>query len=512
METQSNERTNLIEMVRRAYAQNLELKRRYVLRNFWAFSKEVVGWKDLEEALHKDLCDRMQEHSDKKRLLLIPRGHLKSSVVTVGYSLWRIAQNPKIRILIANGTYEMAVTFLAQIKQHLEKNKAFIELFGDLTNKTEKWSENQITVKREDSYDVKEPTVTAFGIGGNLVSQHYDLIIGDDVVNRDNIHTPDRMYQVKMFYKDVQDLVDNPTESEIIFIGTRWHEADLYGQLLDPENPENHQYYIYQRTAVEGDYRFVKNPNTGLFEISGGDIIFPRKFSRQGLESLLNGKGIGEFSAQYMNNPVPSETATFKHEFKYYEPEDMRGVEMYTFCTIDPAFYDPKSKTVDLDYAVFMVISVDGDNNWYIKDIVRERMTPYDIIEMTFHIDTMYHPKTIGLETTAYQKILGHMLRDEMKTRNQFLYITELKHAGGHAKSKADRIQGLEPRYAMGSIFHNQYVRNIAILEDELRRFPRSKTDDCIDALASMLEIAHAPRVNKERSSDGIKKFWNYPA
>ena len=512
MDNQSDNRANLIEMTRKAYRQYLEVKRRYVLRDFWEFSKEVVGWKDLDENLHKDICHFMQNNEKNKKLCLIPRGHLKSSVITIGYTLWQIARNPKVRILIANGTYEMSVTFLSQIKTHLDKNEKFIELFGNLTNKQEKWSENQITVKRPEGYDIKEPSVTAFGIGGNLVSHHYDIIIGDDVVNRDNIHTPDRIEQVKMFYKDVQDLVDSPVHSQIVFIGTRWHEGDLYGWILDDENPEKHQYAIYERTAVEGEYSFIKDEKTGQFKIDGGTIIFPKKFTREGLENLLNGKGIGEFSAQYMNNPVPTETAIFRHEFKYYEPEDMRGIETQTFITVDPAFYDPKSKTVDLDYAVFMVISVDKDNSWYIRDIVRARMQPSDIISMLFHLDNMWKPKTFGLETTAYQKILGFMARDQMKERNHFLPITELKHAGGGARSKDDRIQALEPRYAQGSILHNKYVRNITVLEMELRRFPRSKTDDCMDALASMLEIAKAPRVYKERQSSHVTKMFQYPA
>src|SRR3990167_8314222 len=107
------------------------LLRADVLEDFWEFSKEVIGWKDLYEPLHKPLCDFVQNNQDKKRMVLLPRGHLKSSVITIGYALWRIAQNPKIRILIANATGPLAVTFLKQIKDHLLKNEKFKELFGD---------------------------------------------------------------------------------------------------------------------------------------------------------------------------------------------------------------------------------------------------------------------------------------------------------------------------------------------------------------------------------------------
>ena len=502
---------NLTHMFARQYRQFLEIKKRVVLNDFYEFSKEVLGWKDLHEPLHKPICDVMQNPKYRKKLLLIPRGHLKSTVVTVGYSLWKIARNPKIRILIANATYEMAVTFLSQIKSHLEKNEKFIELFGNMVSKADKWSENQITVKRPEDYYMKEPTITAFGIGGNLVSQHYDLIIGDDLVNRDNIHTPDRIEGVKIFYKDLQDLVDNPMTSEIVLIGTRWHEGDLYGTILDTDNPERHEYKVYQRTAIEGEYAILKDKASGRYIIDGGETIFPGKFTRSGLESLINSKGLSEFSAQYLNDPVPSTDATFKHEFKYYEPEDLRGQQMFTYITLDPAFFDPRSRIADLDYTVFMVVDVNINNDWFIRDIIRSRMQPNEIINMIFDLDSQYHPRTFGIESVAYQKILGYMAQEQMRKRNQFPPIQELKHAGANARSKAERIQALEPRYAVGSIYHNKYVRNISILEMELRRFPRGRTDDCADALASMLEIAEPPKAYTHRERGSVARFLNYP-
>lgn len=486
----------------------IEAKRAYCLTDFWEFSKEVIGWKDLDEQLHKPLCDFMQ-HQDKKRLVLLPRGHLKSSVVTVGYALWRIAQNPKIRILIANATGPLAITFLKQIKDHLSKNEKFIELFGDLATGATQWAEDAITIARPESFEQKESTVTAYGIGGSLTSQHYDVVLLDDLVNRENIHTADRINDVIQFYKDVMDLRDNVDTSEVILIGTRWHEGDLYGWIMDEENPARHEFLIHARTAVEGDYQITKNPTSGRFEIEGGEIIFPKKFTRRGLEKLIDDKGLSDFSSQYLNDPVPSADATFKHEFKYYEVEDIKGIERRTFITLDPAFFDPHGKSLETDPAAFVVVDVDVQNSWYIRDIIRKRMTPNEILNLFFELDTLWKPVTFGVESTAMQKILGYRLKEMMKERGHAIPITELSHAGANAKSKAERIQALEPRYAVGTIFHNKNIRHMGTLEMELKRFPRSKTDDVADALASMLEIATKPRQRNERSRGHVP---NYPA
>lgn len=487
----------------------LAAKKTLVLSDFWEFCGEVLDYKNLQP-FHNDLCQYMQNYMHKKRLVLLPRGHLKSTIVTVGYTLWRIAQDPGLRILISNATAPLAQAFLRQIKAHLQKNQRFIELFGDLFTSSEKWTDESVRFSQIRSLESKENSITAFGIGGNLVSQHYDLMIYDDLVNRENIHTPERIEEVHTFYKDAQDLVDDPMLTEQIMIGTRWHEGDLYGTIIDRDNPERNEWVVMKRDAVEGDYEIVKD-DRGNLSIEGGHILYPSKFPNEALNKLLRSKGISNFSAQYLNDPIPADQSTFKHEFIYYEPEDVKGYEFNTFITVDPAFFDPANKGRDPDYTGIVVNKVPYTNDWYIWDLINQRLSPNELIDLLFELDKKYKPKTIGIESTSWQKILGYVAREQMRSRNQFLPITELKHSGVTAKSKFDRIQGLEPRYAVGSIFHNRNIRQMTTLEMQLRRFPRSKYDDLSDALASQLEIAVPPRRNNERrESNG--NLLSYPA
>src|SRR3990172_12020194 len=80
-------------------------KERYYSKHFYEFNRDVLGWPDIYESLHRDVCDFVQNNVGKKKLLiLLPRGTFKSSIVTVGYTLWRIVNNPNDRVLIANAT------------------------------------------------------------------------------------------------------------------------------------------------------------------------------------------------------------------------------------------------------------------------------------------------------------------------------------------------------------------------------------------------------------------------
>ncbi len=453
-----------------------EINARKYLKDLYLFNTEVLQAKQMGELapFHKEMCDFVMDKSSRKKLILVPRGHLKSSLITIGYSLLRIAQDPSVRILIANATYDMACSFLSQIKKNLTHNEVFRELYGKMATGAMKWSENMITIPVGDTLGKKEATVTAYGIGGNLVSQHYDLIIGDDLVNRDLINTPEQIQKTILFYKDALDLLE-PLTGEIILVGTRWHMNDLYGWIMDETNRE--QTYKSFSTMVKRAYK--GDIETG----EGFESLFPQKFTQDVLQTLKREKGPYEFAAQYLNDCVPVEDAKFKQDwFKLVLEDELRDRNINYFTMVDPAISQKKGS----DKTAIVTIGVDEFNNWFVRNIIWGQMLPNEIITHIFANWEQYHPKKIGMELVAFQKSLQYALHDEMRRRNIFLPMVELK----ADKSKDERIMGLVPRYAQGAIFHLQQCPYRDMLEEELVWYPRGKHDDIIDALAYGLQIA----------------------
>lgn len=458
-----------------------ELKSREYLRDLYKFNLDILhvaNQGDLSP-FHREMCEFIMDNEKvKRKLMLVPRGHLKSTLITVGYCLLRIAKDPNVRILIANATYDMACTFITMIKKHLQSNETFREYYGDMTTNAKRWSENVITVPTSAFTVKKEPTVTAYGIGGNLVSQHYDVIIMDDVVNRDLISTPEQIQKTIMFYKDSLDLIE-PSTGEIIIVGTRWHQNDLYGWIMDETSKEEvyRNFDIMVRKAYDGDME------TG----EGFKALFPQKFTREVLQDLKKQKGPYEFAAQYENNCVPAETAKFKQEwFQMIGEDELKYRDIHYFTTIDPAI----AQKEDSDKTAIVTIAVDQFNNWFVRSIEWGHFLPSDIINKIFENWELFHPKRIGIELTAYQKSLQYALKDEMRRRNIFLPLVELK----ANKNKGERIEGLIPRYANGTMFHLQQCPYRNILEEELTWYPRGKHDDIADALAYQLQIAYQTR------------------
>jgi hypothetical protein len=187
----------------------------------------VLGFSDWD-IIHDQMRDYLK-NAGRQKLILIPRGHLKSSIVTVGYAIQRILKNPDIRILITNATWDNSRKFLGQISEMMTGKSLLTDIFGSFKGDG-RWTLEELTVAQRVKA-TKEPTISTAGIEKSLTSQHYDLIIHDDLVNRENITTREQKEKVLSFYKDSLSLLDPGGEMSVI--GTRWATDDLYGHLLE---------------------------------------------------------------------------------------------------------------------------------------------------------------------------------------------------------------------------------------------------------------------------------------
>ncbi len=457
---------------------SLYIFNKYVLKN-----EEGEGKVDLAP-FHKELCDFVQTNMKKKKLILLPRGHLKSTLITVGYSLFKIVQDPKIRILIQNAGYQTAADFVRAIKRHLEFNEDLIKLYGALAEDPEEWSENRITLRSAKvSEQGKEPTVTGWGVETTKTGQHYDLIIHDDLVERENIGTRDQIQKVILRYKDSLDLLE--PGGQMIVIGTRWTDGDLYSWILDKENNVINSYETMIEKALKWEGPLEDALQTGENVKS---YLWPAKFDQGELWSRFREKGPYEFSCQYLNDPVPADDATFRKEwFHYYEPTDIKGKLFNTYVTVDPAI----SMAKEADNTAIVTTSIDQYGNIFIREVIRAKLKPSEIINELFRVAERWHPNMIGIEDVAYQKALAYNLREEAARRGRHLPIQEVSPG---ARTKDQRIKALQPLYAAGKVFHYRVMPNNIYLEDELLRFPRGQHDDVIDALSYTLALYAKPR------------------
>lgn len=454
------------------------LRRRRGIEDLYFFNSEVLEkdnpkrQKNIVPHVHGEWWDWYKNSSSRLKMILVPRGSLKSTFFTVGGTIQMIARDPDTRVLIANATLGNAQKFVSEVKINLQKNESFRELYGDFYNPNEKWTESEIEVKGR-SRGVREPTVTAVGVGGNLVSQHYSHIWWDDLVNEQNVYTRDQAVKVIDWWKKSLSLLD-PDGTGVI-IGTRWSHFELYQYVLDELQDEVD---VFVRTAYNED----------------GSPYYPELLPQKKLNELRKLEGSYTFSAFYLNNPVDEDRVIIKRsEIHYWGGEcpcgerhnrPKRG-ELSVFASCDPAF----AQTSQADYSGIAVVGVDNTNSWWVLETQHGKWRTNELIGRLFETYKRWTPDAMSLEAMGPAVGILQPMQAEMDKRNQYLPIRELK--AKSISNKTARFRSiLQPRFQQSKVFVNS--KQVELI-DELTRYPQSKYDDLLDALADISEIAFPP-------------------
>lgn len=485
--------------------------------DLYFLAKEILGYQKMEPHVHQELCDYTTsilpshpglpdnaEFDPTKNLLLLlmPRGTFKSSVVTIGFTLQYILNEPNARILIDSETFSKSKAFLREIIDHLTQNEKYREVFRAIhgmypwTKKSEMklWTDSEVILPCR-NVPKKEPTISCAGIDVTKNGMHYDLIIADDLHSEKNVTNKEQILQVIDHYKLAFSLLD--PGKPMIIIGTRWHELDLYQHIMDYELED---FNVLKKSAYNPD----------------GSLFFPEVLSEQELDKIRRRQGVSIFSKQYLNQPVSDENATFKRDYIQHIPwEQVKGRPMNWYLSCDPSYSDPRGTSVYADYATLVLVGYDFQKELYIRHIVRKKMTYKQFIDEIFKIftdkqfDDIKQMKII-LEVIG-TKSLSYELANEQRRRNTWLPITEIR---SRLQNKEERIRGLAPFYEYKHAHHITECPQLEELEYELLHFPTARTDDIVDALATVLEVASPPITNQARDfSDGghsPKRNLNY--
>lgn len=233
--------------------------------------------------------------------------------------------------------------------------------------------------------------------------------------------------------------------------------------------------------------------------VENGKVIFPEAFvltEQQRLEALERGEKLesierlkqtnqAKFYSQYLNDPLDEENLEFKRDwFQRFVPspelsEKLAGVGVV--ISIDPAF---KTNQYN-DFTGIVVTKTLADNNVYVLEAKQLKVNPDVLIKEIFSlVDKYVNIKNLLVETVTSQIMLMNLLQDEMKKRNKFFMITEVKPENNEKKTV--HIRALIPHYANRRIFH---APNLYLLEEQLLEFPKGAHDDIIDALAYQINF-----------------------
>lgn len=197
-------------------------------RSLFHTAKGLCGYKDVNAPTHLRIVKALESDS-KRKIVCVPRGTYKSSIASIAYPIWLLINNPNLRILIDSELYANSVSYLREIKAHIQ-SAWFQEIFG--TWETKVWNESEIIVSSRTKV-LKEPSITVGGIGTTKVGLHFDVIVGDDYNSPANSSTVEQRKKVIDHYQYNQSILE--PDGIYAIIGTRYAEEDLIGWALKNE-------------------------------------------------------------------------------------------------------------------------------------------------------------------------------------------------------------------------------------------------------------------------------------
>lgn len=431
-----------------------------------------------------DRCKEV-EVSFSNTLDVWSREHFKSTLMTYGKSIQNIlashGDDPlpewdrETTIGILSVTRPLAKGFLREIKQTFEDNVLLKSLFPDILydkpkNESSKWSEDEgICVKRKSVY--KEQTVEAWGlIDGQPTGKHFYELAYDDIVTQDSVTTPEMIKKTTAAFG----LSDNIGTRGGIYriVGTFYHSNDTLNEII--------------RTGV---YTLRLHPGTfdAKWPIDKDDEA--PLLTKKELELKAKKQGPYIFACQILLNPIASSLQSFDEDWlKYYGAWSSR----YTgnlYIIVDPA----NSKKKTSDYTVMMVIAACEDGNYYLVDMIRDRLNLRERTERLFKLVKTYRNKGlihVGYEQYGMQADIEH-IREKQDELNYHFLIKEL----GGKMAKTDRIAKLIPDFEQGRIFIPREIRKVnyedkaenlidIFIKEEYLTFPTPQHDDMLDTFA----------------------------
>jgi hypothetical protein len=200
---------------------------------FW----HQLQWFDLLEGREpRDLHPSETYESGDPSYLLVntPPEHAKTTTLSINYCVYRICQDPNVRIMLVSKTDKMAQEWLYAIKSRLTHPRyAGLQMAfgpaGGWRADADVWTASRVYLSRDSTE--KDPTVQTLGIGGQVYGARSDLIILDDCVVLSNAH----QYEAQIRWLQQEVLTRLGPGGRLLVVGTRVDALDLYRELRNPE-------------------------------------------------------------------------------------------------------------------------------------------------------------------------------------------------------------------------------------------------------------------------------------
>ena len=446
--------------VRRRYKALKVKKRRASIKdnaneNFLAFVKTM--WPDFVQGSHhrhiSDKFDKLARGEITRLIVNMPPRHTKSEFASYLLPAWMVGRDPKLKIIQATHTAELAFRFGRKTKNLID---------------TEEYQKIFKTTLQEDSKAAGRWETSAggeyfaAGVGGAITGRGADLLIIDDPHSEQDAMSRTALDSAYEWYTSGPRQRLQPG-GKIVLVMTRWSTRDLTGRLINNQKePKSDQWHVVEFPAIMDH-----------------EPVWPQYWTIEELEKVQASLPAGKWNAQWMQNPVAEQGALIKRDWwNMYQGKEVPQLS-YVLQSYDTAF--SKKETADFSaittWGLFYPYE-DSLPNIILLDAVKDR---FDFPELRRRALQQYHhwkPDMVVIEAKAS----GQPLIDEFRK----LYIPVFAFTPSKGNDKHSRVNSVAPLFESGIVWapDRDFAEEVV---EQCAAFPYGDHDDLVDCTTQAL-------------------------
>lgn len=433
----------------------------------------------------------------KRLIVCMPPRHGKSELISRYTPAWYLGRWPDKQVMLCSYSDQFANTWGRRARDTF---KEWGPKLFDVRVNPETAGGGQWEVLG------REGIMVTAGVGGGITGKGANLLIIDDPVKNAQDAASEIIQQTQIDWWKSTARPRLMPDAGVVLVMTRWHEADLAGNLIEQwMNEDGDAWEILSLPGLaEGEITVSYPPSKTLHlgpdplgrEV--GEALWPGVehmgtkigYDVETLEATRRAQGTYWFNAMYQQRPSSAEGNLFMgHNFRYYTRSDVdrhlvtlfrdSGPEVVDvgaclkFCTVDCA----ESEKKNADYSVIATWVVTPQKDLLLWDRERVQFTATNLkplIRRTYFTEA---PQFIAIE----KKSAGTAIIEELVLAGLPVIALEAD------DDKITRSLPMAARYEEKRVFHPKgpgFEWVASEWEPELKNFPNARNDDQVDVAA----------------------------
>lgn len=367
----------------------------------------------IDSEQHTHLTDNLLTHNTQQ--------------ISIGRVLWEIGRNPNIRICILQATEGLAEAVVSSIKRYIESSVEYQKVFPHV-RKGDVWQSTQISVERP--FGLKDPTVIAAGVGGNVLGRRFDLIIGDDICTDGNTKT-EHMREETFRWTITTPLSRVTPHTRIWLIGNAWHRSDLLHKLAELAGWNSYKFPV-RDPVTKKSFWPARWPDSRILEYANRN---PSWEVARALDCIPLSDEAGRFRYEWFQRALESGHGLFGRDAMCYGLADVpKGCQVFTGVDLGI------SEKTGTDKTALVTLMVGQDHRITLLNIETGNWDSHEMVERIIRMQQRFRSH-VYVESVFAQRWILQQLRRRAPHLPIFPFQTR---GNGTFRNKRHSIFGVE--------------------------------------------------------------------